>query len=286
MLPLGPNRNAGEAVTGAFEGWFYRPDGSVTLLVGYFNRNMKQVLDIPVGPEQPDRAGRPRLRPADALPAAPAVGRVHDPACRRTSATRSSPGPSSPTARRRAIPLSLHQQYQVEPYEEKGMGNTPPVLRFEPGGAVHTGPPIGVAATLDGIGGEAADAAGVDHRQAGEVRRQRPAAAGGERRARTRAASRSPADVELHRGPGDVTFGKREAGRSTRPPTARRRPRPPSRARRIHPARAGERHLRRGRRRVSVLLDERAREGHRQGRRDPLKSKGGRRASLEFVGAA
>jgi hypothetical protein len=47
-----------------------------------------------------------------------------------------------------AIPLSLHQNYQVEPYEEKGMGNTPPSLRFEPGGAVHTGPPIGVAATL------------------------------------------------------------------------------------------------------------------------------------------
>src|SRR6185436_17709290 len=49
-LPLGPNKNAGEAVTAAFEGWFYRPDGSISLVVGYFNRNMKQVLDIPVGP--------------------------------------------------------------------------------------------------------------------------------------------------------------------------------------------------------------------------------------------
>ena len=44
------------------------------------------------------------------------------------------------------IPLSLHPQYQVEPFEEKGMGNTPPMLRFEPGGATHTGPPSGVAA--------------------------------------------------------------------------------------------------------------------------------------------
>src|SRR4030095_9690739 len=52
------------------------------------------------------------------------------------------------------IPLSLHQNYQVEPYEEKGMGNTPPMLRFEPGGAVHTGPPIGVAATLTAKVGE------------------------------------------------------------------------------------------------------------------------------------
>ena len=38
VLPLGPNKNAGEAVTAAFEGWFYRPDGSISLLVGYFNR--------------------------------------------------------------------------------------------------------------------------------------------------------------------------------------------------------------------------------------------------------
>jgi hypothetical protein len=28
------------------------------------------------------------------------------------------------------------------------MGNTPPMLRFEPGGAVHTGPPNGLAASL------------------------------------------------------------------------------------------------------------------------------------------
>jgi hypothetical protein len=53
-----------------------------------------------------------------------------------------------------SIPLSVHKQYQVEPYEEKGMGNTPPILRFEPGGAVHTGPPLGLAATLTATVGE------------------------------------------------------------------------------------------------------------------------------------
>src|SRR5206468_5900136 len=58
-LPLGPNRNAGEAVTGAFEGWFYRPDGTINLLVGYYNRNLKQILDIPVGPNNRIEPGGP-----------------------------------------------------------------------------------------------------------------------------------------------------------------------------------------------------------------------------------
>src|SRR6476661_4788192 len=58
-LPLGPNRNAGEAITGAFEGWFYKADGSVSLLVGYFNRNLKQVIDIPVGPNNRIEPGGP-----------------------------------------------------------------------------------------------------------------------------------------------------------------------------------------------------------------------------------
>src|SRR5437867_3935548 len=59
QLPLGPNRNAGEALTGAFEGWYYDTDGSQRLLVGYFNRNLKEVLDIPVGPNNRIEPGGP-----------------------------------------------------------------------------------------------------------------------------------------------------------------------------------------------------------------------------------
>ena len=63
-----PRRGFGASVTGAYEGWFYNPDGSRSFLVGYYNRNDQQQLDIPIGAEQPDRAGRPRHGPADALP--------------------------------------------------------------------------------------------------------------------------------------------------------------------------------------------------------------------------
>ena len=147
-LPLGPNRNAGEAVTGAFEGWFYRPDGSISLLVGYFNRNLEQVVDIPIGPNNRIDPGGPDYgQPTHFLP-------------RRQWGVFTIPVPKDfgdkkltwtivVNGQTTTIPLSLHQNYQVEPYEEKGMGNTPPSLRFEPGGAVYTGPPVGLAATLN-----------------------------------------------------------------------------------------------------------------------------------------
>ena len=47
-----------------------------------------------------------------------------------------------------SIPLSLNPQYEVEPYKEAGMGNTPPTLKFSPNGPVLTGPPRGIAQTL------------------------------------------------------------------------------------------------------------------------------------------
>ena len=146
-LPLGPNRNAGEAVTGAFEGWFYRPDGSVTLLVGYFNRNLEQVVDIPIGPNN-------RIEPGG-----PDFGQPTHFLSRRQWGVFTIPVPKDfgdkkltwtivVNGQTTTIPLSLNPNYQVEPFEEKGMGNTPPTLRLEPGGTAHTGPPNGIAASL------------------------------------------------------------------------------------------------------------------------------------------
>ena len=40
-LPTAPLENAGQDVTGALEGWFKNPDGTFSLLVGYFNRNLE-----------------------------------------------------------------------------------------------------------------------------------------------------------------------------------------------------------------------------------------------------
>ena len=52
-------RDEGASITGAFEGWFKNPDGTFNLLVGYYNRNRKQELNIPVGPNNRIEPGGP-----------------------------------------------------------------------------------------------------------------------------------------------------------------------------------------------------------------------------------
>lgn len=54
-----PPHDSGQGVTPAYEGWFPNPDGTFSLLFGYFNRNLKQELDIPVGPDNRIEPGGP-----------------------------------------------------------------------------------------------------------------------------------------------------------------------------------------------------------------------------------
>src|SRR5215831_19402384 len=68
-LPLEPAHQSGASVTGAFEGWFKNPDGSFSLLLGYYNRNRLQELDIPIGPDNRIEPGGPdRGQPTHFLP--------------------------------------------------------------------------------------------------------------------------------------------------------------------------------------------------------------------------
>src|ERR1019366_7730148 len=68
-LPIEPAREAGNSVTGAFEGWFKNPDGTFSLLLGYYNRNQKQEIDLPIGPANRIEPGGPdRGQPTHFLP--------------------------------------------------------------------------------------------------------------------------------------------------------------------------------------------------------------------------
>src|SRR3954471_13466926 len=59
QLPLEPQRESGQSVTPAYEGWYRNADGTITLLAGYFNRNLKEEVDIPVGPDNRIDPGGP-----------------------------------------------------------------------------------------------------------------------------------------------------------------------------------------------------------------------------------
>lgn len=143
--PMEPLRNSGQSITGAFEGWYQNPDGTFTMLVGYMNRNLKQTLDIPVGPHnriEPD--GPDRGQPTYFLP-------------RRQWGVFSITVPKDFGDRKLAwtivandqttvIPLSLNPLWNIDPFRH-AMGNTPPRVMFEPGGRGQQGPPRGIAAS-------------------------------------------------------------------------------------------------------------------------------------------
>ena len=44
-------RPTGQPVIPVFEGWMTRPDGTHDLCFGYFNMNLEEVIDIPLGPD-------------------------------------------------------------------------------------------------------------------------------------------------------------------------------------------------------------------------------------------
>ncbi len=139
-LPFEPKHDAGQSITGAFEGWFRNPDGTYSLLFGYFNRNQKQQLDIPIGPNNRIEPGGPdRGQPTHFL-----VGRqwgmftVRAPANfgeGRLTWTIVAHGKTT------VIPARLHTDYEISPFIEEAIGNTPPALRFEEKGPSGQGPP-------------------------------------------------------------------------------------------------------------------------------------------------
>jgi hypothetical protein len=147
QLPLEPFRDSGASVTGSLEGWYQNKDGSYSLLVGYFNRNQKQTLDIPVGPDNHiDPGGPDQGQPTHFLTRRQwgvfTITVPKDFGKKRLIWTITANGQTT------TVPLHLDPLWIVTPFEDAGVGNTPPVIRFQPGGAAFTGPPQGIAQSL------------------------------------------------------------------------------------------------------------------------------------------
>jgi hypothetical protein len=144
-LPLTPTiREKGSSVTPAFEGWYYGKDGSQNLLIGYFNRNTKQELDIPVGPNNRIEPGGPDM----GQPTHFNTGRnwgvfsiklPKDFGSKKLTWTIVANGLTN------AITLHTQADYVVEPFEDAANKNTPPKLKFRDGGPLFTGAPLGIA---------------------------------------------------------------------------------------------------------------------------------------------
>jgi len=135
-----PRRGAGDSITGAFEGWYFNPDGSRTFLVGYYNRNSQQELDIPIGPNNRIEPGGPDMgQPTHFLPGRQ-WGMFTVPAPKEFKPTDSYVWTLVANGQSTSIPLRLHGDYVMSPFTEIAVGNTPPVLKFDPAGQTFQGP--------------------------------------------------------------------------------------------------------------------------------------------------
>jgi hypothetical protein len=148
-MPLDPPRERGTSITPAFEGWYPNADGSFSLLLGYYNRNTKEPMDIPVGPNNHVDPGPPD----QGQPTHFEIGRqwgVFVVKVPKDFGTKAVTWTIVANGETQAIPFTLSKGYPISPYKELGMGNQPPVLAFSEGGAKVTGPPLTVAASLTG----------------------------------------------------------------------------------------------------------------------------------------
>jgi hypothetical protein len=151
-LPLGPVGSKGEALFPYLEGWFENPDGTFSILFGYYNRNSKQSFDIPVGannrfePGNADQGQPTHFRPER-------NNRMFTVTVPKDYGNRRMTWTITVNGITQAVTAWLDPEYFVEPLLNSGTGNTPPVIRIADG-PERAGPSSGIAKTYEAVVGE------------------------------------------------------------------------------------------------------------------------------------
>ncbi|HEY7474200.1 MAG TPA: hypothetical protein VH679_04265, partial [Vicinamibacterales bacterium] len=197
QAPLSPVRETGQTVTPAFEGWYPNKDGTFSISFGYFNRNSKEVVEVPIGADNFIEPGDPNQnQPTSFQPGRHwgvfAVTVPKDFGDKTVTWTLKTRGETF------AIPGRLHPNWQIDALEgEAGSGNTPPALKFAADGEEGSGPRGATGAPMTATAGKPLTVtvwARDDGKSAGSVA----------------AAGRGAQPVTLawfkHQGPGSVAF--------------------------------------------------------------------------------
>ena len=139
--PLAPIRDMGQTVSPAYEGWYKNPDGTFSLSFGYFNRKAKEVVEVPVGPNNYFSPGpADRGQPAVFYPRRNwGVFAVNVPAAlplgEKVTWTLIIRGDTL------RVTGHMRANWQIDALEgEAGSGNTPPKVKFTEDGKVGAGP--------------------------------------------------------------------------------------------------------------------------------------------------
>ncbi len=131
----------GLVVSPVYEGW-YEVDGTKYVLFAYSNRNLEEIVDVPIGPQNrvapgPADQGQPTRFFPGVYYGIFAVAVPKDQPTAEMTWTLTANGQTE------SIPASLDPLYYISPQRETGTiypGNTPPVVKFDPTGASAQGP--------------------------------------------------------------------------------------------------------------------------------------------------
>lgn len=152
-----PVVNSGGPIYAAFEGWGPLKDGSNALLLGYFNRNRTQTVDIPIGPENSiEPAGPDYGQPTHFL-----TGRQYgmfaivvpkDFGQKKLSWTIVANGHKT------NVQFWMNPPYWIDFFKNPANGNEPPRIKFAMNGTESIGPPKErTVATLNATVGQPLD---------------------------------------------------------------------------------------------------------------------------------
>jgi hypothetical protein len=220
QLAMEPLKDSGSNIYPAYEGWYKNDDGSYTLLVGYYNRNKKEVLDIPIGPENKIEPGGPD----QGQPTHFEVGRGWGTIAIKVPANfgdKKLTWTLTANGKTVSVPFGIVKGYQIEPFLDAAMGNKPPVIKFSETGKALTGPPAPLA-EAHVINGAVGEDVAIKYWIADDGNDETPTAAGGGGAAAGGAAAAGAAagggggnaprrprvstTLTKYRGPGEIKF--------------------------------------------------------------------------------
>jgi hypothetical protein len=130
QLPDAPAKGFGTSITGAFEGWYDAGDGAHIFLVGYYNRNVARDMDVPIGPNNRIEPGGPDMGQPTHFVKGRQTGVFNVTVPKAFSKDQRLTWTITANGVTTSIPLRLHTDYNISPFTDAAVGNTPPVLHL------------------------------------------------------------------------------------------------------------------------------------------------------------
>jgi hypothetical protein len=208
QLAMEPLKDSGSNIYPAYEGWYKNDDGTFTLLIGYYNRNKKEVLDIPIGPENKIEPGGPDQGQPTHFEVGRGWGTIaikvpKDFGDKKLVWTLTANGKTT------TVPFGVVKGYQIEPFLDAAMGNKPPVIKFSETGTALQGPPAPLA-QANVINGAVGESVAIKYWLTDDGNEETPVAAGGgDAAAAANPRARRPrvtTTLTKYRGPGEIKF--------------------------------------------------------------------------------